>query len=196
MRVRLGQIAEVRTGYAFRGAVDKTKKGDRLLVQMSDFNPLRDGCFESVGRTDLAIRSDELLLQEGDILIKARGSDSFPLMVPKELDGALFTHPLVRLRTSRNGLLPEFLFWLLNKSNVQKQICQYSAGTVAKMLNLKHLKSLEIEVPPLSCQQKVKELLELLKEEEGLQRQYVAKKKQYVSGLIENLINVGEKNER
>lgn len=195
MRCRLGQVAEIRTGYAFRGAVDRTKKGDRLLVQMSDFNSLRDGCFESIGRTDVTIRSDEWLLQEGDILIKARGSDYIPLVVSKRMAGALFTHPLVRLRINRKSLLPEFLFWLLSKPKIQKRICQFSSGTVAKMLNLQHLKSLEIELPSISCQQKVKELLELSKEEESLQQQYVAKKKQLMSGAIERLLCNGERNE-
>ncbi len=193
MRVKIEQVAEIRTGYAFRGAVNKIKGGARPLVQMSDFNPLRDGCFESVGTTNITIRSDECLLQEGDILIKARGSDFTPLVVTKRLSGALFTHPLVRLRTNRKCLLPEFLFWLLSKARVQKQISQFSAGTVVKMLNLQHLKKLEVELPSLSRQEKVQELLELLGKEEMLQGQYLMKKKQYVSGLIENLINVGEK---
>ena len=59
MRVKIEQVAEIRTGYAFRGAVNKIKGGARPLVQMRDFNTLRDDCFESVRlRSPRQTRSD------------------------------------------------------------------------------------------------------------------------------------------
>lgn len=40
MRVKLGQIAEIRTGYTLRKAMDKMERGGVLLIQMSDLEHL------------------------------------------------------------------------------------------------------------------------------------------------------------
>lgn len=192
MRIKLGQVAEVRTGYAFRGAVNKASRGSKLLVQMGDLKFLREGRVDTVGTTDIKIRSNEWTLQEGDLLLKARGTDFTPLVVEKELHGAVFTHPLLRLRLDRELVLPEFLAWQLSQPRVQRQLYNLCAGTSVIKLDLRHLKEVEIELPPLSKQRQAQEVLRLMKKEEGLLNKLVTKRKQLVSSYIESLSSIGE----
>ena len=192
MRIKLGQVAEVRTGYAFRGAVNKASRGSKLLVQMSDLKFLREGRVDTVGTTDIKIRSNEWTLQEGDLLLKARGADLIPLVVEKALHGAVYTHPLLRLRLDRKVVLPEFFAWQLSQLRVQRQLYNLCTGTSVIKLDLRHLKEVEIELPPLSKQRKAQEVLRLMKKEEGLLNKLVTKRKQLVSSYIERLSCIGE----
>lgn len=188
MRVKLWQIADIRTGYTLREGLNKTIRGEILLIQMSDFEAIDQGMKDKVKTTNMKIRSSDWMLQEGDLLMKARGTDFNPVLVQKMFHGAVFTHPLLRIRINRERAIPEFMAWLLSQPNIQNQLQRLTSGTSLQMLKLDNLKELELDLPSLIRQHRVQEIVQLMKLEHKLLNHLTAKRKQLVCCSIEKLI--------
>jgi hypothetical protein len=188
MQVKLGQIADIRTGYTIREGLSKSVPGDKFLVQMSDFDALNQGVINKVKTSNMKVRSPDWMLQESDLLVKARGTDFTPVVVQKMFQGAVFTHPLLRIRVDRARALPEFIAWLLSRPHIQTQLQRLTAGTLLQVLKLEDLKGLELHLPSLDCQQKVQELVQLMNQEQKLLGHLKTKRKQLVGCSIEKLL--------
>jgi len=188
MQVKLGQIADIRTGYTIREGLSKLSPGGKFLVQMSDFEALNQGLVDKVKTTNMKVRSPDWMLQERDLLVKARGTDFTPVVVLKVFHGAVFTHPLLRIRVDRELAVPEFIAWLLSRPNIQTQLQRLTAGTSLQMLKIDNLKGLELYLPSLDRQQKVQELVHLMTQEQKLLGHLKTKRKQLVSCSIEKLL--------
>lgn len=188
MQVKLGQIADIRTGYTIRQGLSKSTSGDKFLVQMSDFEALNQGTLDKIKTTNMKVRSPDWMLQEGDLLLKARGTDFDPVVVQKMFHGAVFTHPLLRIRVDRAYAVPEFIAWFLSRPNIQAQLQRLTSGTLLQMLKLEDLKGLELSLPSLDCQQKAQELVQLMNQEQKLLGHLKTKRKQLVGCSIEKLM--------
>lgn len=188
MQVKLGKIADIRTGYTIRESLSKSSSGDKYLVQMSDFEALNQGIVDKLKTTNMKVRSSEWLLQEKDLLVKARGSDFTPVVVQKAFHGAVFTHPLLRVRINSELVIPEYLAWFLSRSLVQTQLQRQAAGTLLKMLKIENFKELELYLPSLDRQQKIQELVQLMKQEQKLLGDLKAKRNHLVHCSIEKLL--------
>lgn len=188
MQVKLGQIADIRTGYTIREGLSKSIPGDKFLVQMSDFDALNKGVVDNVKTTNMRVRSPDWMLQESDLLLKARGSDLTPVVVQKMFHGAVFTHPLLRIRVDREFAVPEFIAWLLSRSNIQTQLQRLTAGTLMQVLKLDDLKGVELYLPSLDRQQKIQEIVQLMNHEQKLLSHLKTKRKQLVGCSIEKLL--------
>lgn len=188
MRIKLGQIAEIRTGYTLREGFSKMIRGDTPLIQMSDLEALVENKIDQVKTINMKVRSPDWTLQEGDLLMKARGAEFVPVFVPKAFQGAVFTHPLLRIRVDRELADPEFIAWLLSQSNIQAQLQRFSAGTSLQMLKLSNLKEIELNLPSLNRQYQVQQIVRLMKHEQKLLNRLTVKRKQLVCSSIEKLI--------
>lgn len=162
MQSRLADVADVRTGYPFRGKVMDDPNGEVAVVQMKDVN---DG-----GRLDasgcLRIREEPAhgrhFLKQGDVLLQSRGA-KFPAgVVDVEIHGiaALGLHVL------RPGpeLLPAYLAWVMNHPTTRESLRGIARGSYIPFLSKADLANLEIPVPPLRTQQKIVEVATLERE--------------------------------
>lgn len=188
MRTILSEVVDIRTGYAFRGSVESTRCGNRLLVQMKNFDSLKKGKVQDLSKTDVNVRVDEWLLKAEDILLRGRGENLTPLLVEKKFEGALFTHPLIRLRAVDSSVLPGYLYWYFSRFVVQMKILQFSTGSASKIINLNSLRDLEIDIPSLSVQKMIVEVLALFEEEEKLLKVITAKKMKLMHCITEELM--------
>jgi hypothetical protein len=184
MLVELGQIADIRTGYTIRKESDWINQGERILMQMSDFEALRKGSFEKFKMTNMRVRS-EWTLEESDLLIKGRGSDFAPIIVPKSFQGAVYTHPLLRIRVDSTRANSEYIVWLLSQPKIQAQLNRMTAGTSLQILKLEQLKNLELTLPTLERQHKLCEIVRLANQEQHILNQLQIKRKQLVCCMIE-----------
>lgn len=188
MQVKLGQIADIRTGYTIREGLGNSIPGDKFLVQMSDLETLNQGVVGKVKTTNMKVRSPDWMIQERDLLMKARGTNFTPVIVQKAFHGAVFAHPLLRIRIDREFAVPEFIAWFLSRPNIQAQLQRLTAGTSLQMLKLENLKGLELYLPSLDRQQKVQELVQLMNQEQKLLGHLKTKRKQLVGCSIEKLL--------
>lgn len=99
--------------------------------------------------------ADRLL--EGDILLPGRGS-SYPARLFLGAAKPVFSAGQVFVIRARNDVLPTYLCWYLNRTDVQAGITQLLAGSAIQALNKSSLLRIEVAVPPLEDQQAIAEL--------------------------------------
>jgi restriction endonuclease S subunit len=152
--INLNEVAEIQTGYSFRGAVRDDGRGV-MVVRARDVS------------SDLIISGDHLpcvqqdfpntkLLSRGDILLTSRGSfraGVADIGAPAVASSSLFT-----LRLHSNAYIPEFLALYLNSAHAQSYLLQSAKGATIQSLSISDLESLSIPVLPIERQKLLVEL--------------------------------------
>jgi len=167
MKKRLKDIAEIRTGYGFRGKVTPDPIGKVPVIQIKDID------------SDYRIRVSDLVAvnldrpephqtTQGDVLFLGRGHRLYPVEVPAVGPNTIATGYFFILRPNTRVVLPQFLAWSLKQPDFQKSLRPYHKGTHMPMINLSDLENLTIQVPPLDLQRRILALNELLDQERRL----------------------------
>ena len=158
----LKDIAQVKAGYAFRGAIESDTHGDMFVFQAKD---LTQGQFVSPLDILTQISKNTVrnphVLQRNDILIIARGmkSGSFRAAVfasdAKNVIASSSLH-IIRLRDST--VSPEYLSLYLNSKEGQDALSQVVSGSYIGLLPRAALENIRIPIPPREKQDLVVQL--------------------------------------
>ena len=145
--IKLGEVAEIQTGYSFRGAVGDDGAGT-MVVQARDINSLIIGA-DHLPRMK-QVFPEAKLLRKGDMLLTSRGSFRAGVAqfdVPAVASSSLFT-----LRLRDNSYLPEFLALYLNSGQAQSYMTQSAKGATIQSLSISDLAGMSIPVVPIERQ--------------------------------------------
>ena len=145
--LKLGEVAEIQSGYSFRGAVVDDGNGV-TVVQARDIDGLY-ATSDHLPKVNQAFPESRLLSQ-GDILLTSRGS--FRSAVAKFNMPAVASSSLFTLRIKTNGYLPEFLALYLNSGQAQNYMTQSAKGATIQSLNISDLAGMSIPVVPIERQ--------------------------------------------
>jgi hypothetical protein len=152
----LGDVAEVRLGHPFRGAIPAVAKGSVRVVQIRDLRPDGIKNESDLLRTELAGRKAPDWLAEGDILLAARGTNpSATYLVNPPPRTVCSPHFYVIRVKQPNRLLPAFLAWQLNQSPAQRYLRQSAEGSLQLSIRRGVLEQVPIQIPPLDRQHAV-----------------------------------------
>lgn len=162
MQSRLADVADVRTGFPFRGKVMDDPMGSLAVVQMKDVS---DAGYLDASE-GLRIQEEPAhgrhLLKHGDVLLQSRGSKFPAAVVNTEVHGiaALGLHVL------RPGqqLLPEYLVWVMNHPTTRDALRGIARGSYIPFLSKADLADLTIPVPPIQTQRQIIEVARLERE--------------------------------
>lgn len=97
---------------------------------------------------DYAIRPD-------DILVTTMGTIGRAAVVPKARLTAIIDSHLFRMRVDARRILPRYLAYALNSSDLARQLAKKSRGAIMDGLNTTILKECALRVPPLRDQELV-----------------------------------------
>lgn len=115
--------------------------------------------------------SEEDYLRTGDILFPAKGVQKNPYVL-KETDlPAVASSVFFVIRTNREFMLPEFLAWILTTPQLYHQLSIISEGSTISSISIREFRSLLIQIPPLSVQNKIAEINQLQKKHIALTEQ-------------------------
>lgn len=197
----LGEIADIRTGFTFRERVDElTSGGNAHVAQIKDVR----SAWEHTNTATLQAQQlplikwegkDNAFVSPGTVLLPSRGSKGGYFRAtclvsghPSELPVVVSSQFLVI--TPKQGILPEFLCWSLNRPEMQHWISEGagSQGTSLVMLNAKLAKELELETPDLSTQQKIVHLNELWEKEQQLTYALLNNRETMLQGMFQHLL--------
>lgn len=95
----------------------------------------------------------------------------------------------VIVRTDPQELLPEFLYWLLNTSEVKHRMFENSSSNMLGAVKPKFFAEYEITPLPIPEQQKIAAINALAKAESKLLRQLANAKEQYYEAILRNTYN-------
>ena len=159
LKMKLVDLAHIRAGHPFRGAVEAVPEGAVAVVQMKDILPGGGVDWSSAVRTELVGRKEPDWLSDGDLLFVSRGSRYFAVCVDSPPAPAVCGPHLFHLTVkARELLMPEFLAWVVGQGPVQRQLLQAASGSLQLSVTRQALEALEIPLPSLATQRVVTDL--------------------------------------
>lgn len=154
---RLGELAEIRPSYPFRGRLPEQEKGDTFVVQSRHViagEPLDDPQGLTLNRVTLPGRKSPDHLWPGDVLFLAKGTRNHATAIERIPSRTVCTPNLYNLRIKPDipVLLPEFLAWQLNHGYAQRYFATCAQGSVAPSITKAELENLTVAVPGMEQQ--------------------------------------------
>jgi hypothetical protein len=161
MKVILKDVADVRAGHPFRGAIKESLDGNGYVIQIRD--QAEDGLIDwnSLVITDVTGRKEPEWLMPNDVIFSARGLKHVASVIHSD---ELLNKPLrvvsaphyfqMRIRDEQH-ILPEFLAWQLNQVVAQRYFQQSAEGSAQVSIRRTVLENTPITVPSVMQQQHV-----------------------------------------
>jgi Type I restriction modification DNA specificity domain len=152
---KLGDLAEIRSGYLFRGALPGEASGDVKVVQVKDLKVGQPIDWGKCTRVAEGRMMHEARLQRGMIIFSAKGSRNFAWHIDDQPEFAIANSLFHVIDIRAHDLSPAFLAWQINQPKAQGWIDNASAGVTVRNIKISALRDLPIVVPPIETQQKI-----------------------------------------
>jgi len=189
---KLGQLAEIAMGYAFRSRLEAVPDGNLAVIQMKDLTSDNRLDPTDLTRIEHASVKPRQLMQTGDIIFRSRGQTHTVVLVDQNPGLAIIAAPLLRIRP-RQSILPAYLTWFINLPPTQAWLASRAEGTALRMISKQSLAELPITVPPIGLQQAIVELANLAAKEQQLIERLACKRKQYIDKVLTGAVSEGRK---
>ncbi|MEH1924167.1 restriction endonuclease subunit S [Nostoc sp.] len=98
-------------------------------------------------------------VQTNDVLISRSGTLGLSIVVPEELDGAIFGSYFIRTRPNQKELNPIYLSLYLNSLAGKLQFERSNTGAIQTNLTIPVIESIRVIVPPMEIQEKFAQLV-------------------------------------
>lgn len=184
MKIKLKNIASIRSGFSFRARLESMKTGSVAVIQMKDLTSANLVCCDELVRVDMEMPKAHHLVKAGDLIFRSRGLISNSALLVDEPGAAVLAAPLLRIRVTGNSVLPEYLNWYISQLPAQSYLASCSEGTALKMISKQSLENLEVFVPSIARQQLVVEMASLAAEEQRILKTLTEKRNQYISSKL------------
>ena len=188
--MKLGEIASVRSGLVLSRKLARENPVQRYrLLNLRSITP--EGYID-MNETDVFDAKEtlprEYLSQVGDIVIRLSAPYT-AVLIDEESEGMVVSSNFVIVRTDPQVLLPEFLYWLLNTSEIKHRMFENSSSNMLGAVKPKFFAEYEITTLPIPEQQKIAAINALAKAESKLLRQLANAKEQYYEAILRNTYN-------
>ena len=188
--MKLGEIASVRSGLVLSRKLARENPAQRYrLLNLRSITP--EGYID-VNETDVFDAKEplprEYLSQVGDIVIRLSAPYT-AVLIDEESEGMVVSSNFVIVRTDPQVLLPDYLYWLLNTSEVKHRMFENSSSNMLGAVKPKFFADYEITPLPIPEQQKIAAINSLAKAESKLLRQLANAKEQYYESILHNTYN-------
>lgn len=153
---KLADIASIRQGHPFRGAITAVSDGPVRVIQLKNLSAAGVHDPADLLRTRLHPRKAPDWVQEGDVLLAARGAQPLAvLLCNPPADTVCSPHLYVIRVIDHERVMPAFLAWQLNQERAQEHLRRQSAGSRQQSLRKASIEELRVQLPPLLLQQRM-----------------------------------------
>lgn len=190
--MNLTDIATISSGHPFRGKIPEVAGGGSLVIQMKDASPQAGIGWTGCTQTAIAGKREPDWLKQGDILLAARGSNNYAVLVdlpPDSTIKAVAAPYFYIINQLRSDVLPAYLAWLLNQKPCQRYFEQNAEGTLTKSIRRTVLENTPVAVPSLSKQHAIMGLAKTLKQEQQIIEQLLRNGEGLLSSIAADLLN-------
>ncbi len=194
MHKKLSQLADIVSGYTFRGSIENDPNGDIFVLQAKNVQTNQD--IEDV--TDFTTITDKSLrnpyfLQHNDILLVSRGSGpgSFRSAVFVSDESKVMPSSSVHvIRIQDVTVLPKYVSLYFNSEIGQKELIQIvTGGSYIQSILVKNLIDFKIPIPPIHIQKSIIALHENITDQERILKRKQEIQKNIINASFTNLIN-------
>jgi restriction endonuclease S subunit len=181
---KLGGIAEIRTGYPFRGRIERVEDGNCLMVQMGDVRA-SSGEVSDV-QTNVVVPGDpgKHLLHYGDVLFTGRGVRNEAATFVGDAGNVIAAPHLFVLRPKGDLAFPDYLTWFLNLPETQEKIHTIRSGSAVPFVPMAMLAELEVPLPSIEMQKRIAGMKRLSLQEQNLLGQIRERRRVLIEGLM------------
>ena len=180
--VKLFEICEIISGGTPKTSIAEYWNGNIYWLSVKDFNTNSKYVYKSEKTiTELGLKNSSTnILQEGDIIISARGTVGELAMIPYDM---AFNQSCYGLR-AKNIIENNFLYYLLkNNINILKK---NTHGSVFDTITKNTFDDIEISLPPLEIQKKIAKVLGALDDKIELNNKIIANLEEQTQSLYKN----------
>jgi len=181
--MKLGEIVDIRSGVAFRKAIEPSSSGTHYVLQAKDVLSGR------LDMTDLQLvelgeRGDQHKLAVGEVIMVSRGRN-----VAAPVPASIRPEPIVAagsvyvLHVKTETLDPTYLCWAINQPQMQVQLKTLAQGSHIPFVSKQSLADLELPVPSIDIQRAIGHVYELSLREKGLMSQLSELREQLMHAL-------------
>lgn len=165
---KLGDVIDVKHGYAFKGENITTEKTSDILVTPGNFN-IGGGFKSSKFKYFNGNYPEDYIFSEGDIVVtmtdlsKEGDTLGYSAKIPKCEDCKYLHNQRVGLvKFISNDVYKDFIYWLMRTREYQSFIVGAATGTSIRHTSPKLIKEYAFELPPLEEQKAIAEVLSSL----------------------------------
>ena len=180
--MKIGEIAEIRTGYSFREAIVASKNGDLPVIQFKDVGEIAVSSTKSCICISSAKIKPSHFLKFGDVLLSNRGN--YKSSVFKCYENCIASGVFFVLTMKNNKFLPEFVATYLNSNVGQNKLLARQNKSGLKAIIRSELEQIEIPDIPLEKQKKIVEFYSLHQKEVEIIEKIQQNKKKLVDFII------------
>ncbi len=181
--MRIGEIANIQSGFQFREKVDTDPDGTMGVIQIKDIPDRRRLTPETIDRIVYAKLHDAYRVSPGDVLFLSRGHKQFAVAIEHDLGDTIAPGYFYILRIDPSQIRPAYLAWYLNQQPMQDQYKQIAKGTHMPFVSMTEFRELEVPVPALSVQDHIVALAALADQEQSLLTQLAEKRAHLVQSI-------------
>ncbi|WP_027950978.1 restriction endonuclease subunit S [Haliea salexigens] len=185
---QLGDVAEARPGYPFRGAIKSVPGGELAVVQIKNADPEQGVDWGALVSTTPAGRKSPDWLRSGDVLFIARGNRNVAVHLDQVPARAVCAPQFYLLRVRGDLVLPAYLAWYLNEGPAQRYFEQSAEGSVVTSIRRQILEALPLPIPDLQRQQLIVNLVDTARREKQLTEQLIRNREQQLTLVARGLI--------
>ena len=183
MKIKLSSLAKIRTGHTFRGKVENIPHGNCFVIQPRDISLSNTDFVEIPNKTLIDRVPTHQLLEQGDILLLAKGNRNFAWLYNRS-EKAIASSLFFVLRPDNSKITSSYLTWYLNQEATQSVLSSAQAGTSVANLSLSDLGELVIKVPSIITQNKLVNLYKLWQIEKSKTISLISQKDKYFNNLV------------
>jgi len=193
MHKELSEIADIVSGYTFRGSIENDPKGQIFVLQAKNISANQDilSTLDFITISDKSIRSPYFLVHN-DILLVSRGSGagSFRSTVfANEATNVMPSSSVHVIRIKDVTVLPKYVCLYLNSHDGQKALSQIVTGaSYIQSILVKNLSDFPIPIPPIHTQKSIIALHENIKNQERIFKRKQEIQKTIINASFTNLI--------
>lgn len=185
----LMELAEIRVGHPFRGAIPEIPNGNVRVIQLKDLSRggLKDR--DALLTTTIDGRKEPEWVRDQDLVFVARGWSNYAALVTDPPPRTVCSPHLYLMRIKQpDWLLPGFLAWQLQQAPAQRHLRQSAEGTLQVSIRRSELEKLEIRIPPVAQQQTVLDLQRVASAERSTYEALIKNREDELAAITERLL--------
>jgi len=194
MHKELNEIADISSGYTFRGSIENDPKGQIFVLQAKNISANQDilNTLDFITISDKSIRTP-YFLEHNDILLVSRGSGlgSFRSAIfETDQNNVMPSSSVHVIRIKDVTVLPKYVCLYLNSQDGQKALAQIVTGaSYIQSILVKNLSDFPIPIPPIHIQKSIIALHENMQAQERILKRKNQLKHNIINATFTNLIN-------
>ena len=159
-----------------------------FYLQANHFDDMGQLTGEADTFVEVNKKSQAHLLQDGDVLLAAKGFRNFAWTYKEAIGPAIASSIFFVIRPDKSKIIPEFLTTLLNLPEYQSQLQTLGAGSSVHSIRKAELEALPITVPSLQVQAAIVEIKGLHQNDLDISQKIISEKQKLYAAAIKKLI--------